>query len=300
MLISYKYIRNKKFFSKPTKKEQPSIWLRSLLIGASSWVSFAHGSNDGQKWVWLAMLILISLAPNIFWINPKVNITDIRKDVVYLQQTIQEDIKNVEDAPYKEKLVLTQNNLNILSKELKNEKKEGKNIRNSILKIQGNIKDLKSVGSIVPTANAWNTEIWIQTKDFQDHSNNLSKAIDYAPKWIIVLISISLWLGTMFWRKRIVKTIGKKIGNHKLKYAESASSAIITAITITFASRLWLPVSTTHIFSSSIAGCMMTGKNPWVQKETVKHILPAWLLTLPITIILWWGLFSLFWILFLR
>ncbi len=300
MLISYRFIKRKSFFSKPEKKEHPHIWLRSLLIGSSSWVSFAHGSNDGQKWVWLAMLILISLAPNVFWVNPNISNTEIKKDITYLQQTIQDDITKVQDDTYKEKLILAQNNLNTLSQDLDNKKQDGRNIRTSILKIQQNIKDIQNTSSIIPIANAWNTEMGIQSKTFKEHSDNLSSVIDYAPKWIILLISLSLWLGTMFWRKRIVKTIGTKIGNHKLKYAESASSAIITAMTITFASRLWLPVSTTHIFSSSIAGCMMTGKKPWVQGDTVKHILLAWVLTLPITIILWWGLFSLFWFLFLR
>lgn len=84
-----------------------------------------------------------------------------------------------------------------------------------------------------------------------------------------------------------------------MNYAESTSSALITACTITFASRLGLPVSTTHIFSSSIAGCMMTGKKPGVQAETVRHILLAWVLTLPTTMIVAGLLFSGLWYIFL-
>lgn len=300
MFISYKIIKSKRFFSKPEKKEVPNTWLRSLLIASSSWVSFAHGSNDGQKWVWLAMLILISLAPNTFWINPDVNMLDIKKDISYISQSIENDINQTKNDEYKQKLILAQENIKNLLWSLENQKQEAKNIRTNILKIQENIKNIKKEKSLIAQANAWEIWVSIDSKDFITHSDNLSKVIDYAPKWIILLISLSLGLGTMFWRKRIVKTIGKKIGNHKLKYAESASSAIITAMTITFASRLWLPVSTTHIFSSSIAWCMMTGKKPWVQQDTVKHILLAWILTLPITIVLWWGLFSLFWVLFLK
>ena len=103
----------------------------------------------------------------------------------------------------------------------------------------------------------------------------------------------------MFGWKRIVKTLGKKIGNHKLSYAESTSSALITAFTITIASRFGLPVSTTHIFSSSIAGCMMTGKKAGLQEDTVKHIVLAWVLTLPITIILSGIIFAFLWFIFL-
>ncbi|NUJ97560.1 inorganic phosphate transporter [Candidatus Gracilibacteria bacterium] len=300
MFISYKIIKSKRFFSKPEKKEVPNTGLRSLLIASSSWVSFAHGSNDGQKGVGLAMLILISLAPNTFGINPDVNMLDIKKDISYISQSIENDINQTKNDEYKQKLILAQENIKNLLGSLENQKQEGKNVRTNILKIQENIKNIKKEKSLIAQANAGEIGTSIDSKDFIIHSDNLSKVIDYAPKWIILLISLSLGLGTMFGRKRIVKTIGKKIGNHKLKYAESASSAIITAMTITFASRLGLPVSTTHIFSSSIAGCMMTGKKPGVQQDTVKHILLAWILTLPITIVLGGGLFSLFWVLFLR
>lgn len=300
MFISYKIIKSKRFFSKPEKKEVPNTWLRSLLIASSSWVSFAHGSNDGQKWVWLAMLILISLAPNIFWINPNIKHDEIKKDIIFIEQSISKDLEKTINPNYRKLLLLTQENAKNLLWELESNEKENKNIRTSILKIQQNVKDLQSEKSIINQANASNEWNYVYSDDFKEHTNNLSQVIDYAPQWVILLISLSLGLGTMFWRKRIVKTIGKKIGNHKLKYAESASSAIITAMTISFASRLWLPVSTTHIFSSSIAGCMMTGKKAWIQSDTVKHILLAWVLTLPITIILWWGFFSLFWVLFLR
>ncbi|MDD3303271.1 MAG: inorganic phosphate transporter, partial [Candidatus Gracilibacteria bacterium] len=129
--------------------------------------------------------------------------------------------------------------------------------------------------------------------------SGVSKLVDYAPWWIIVLISVSLGLGTMVGRKRIVVTIGEKIGKTNMNYAQATTSAMITAITISLASKLHLPVSTTHILSSSVAGTMSTGPDAGgVRKGTVKSILMAWVLTLPITIVLSGGIFFVLWFIF--
>lgn len=109
------------------------------------------------------------------------------------------------------------------------------------------------------------------------------------------MISTSLGLGTMIGWKRIVVTIGEKIGSEKLNFAQATAGAIITAFTIRAASDIGLPVSTTHIMSSSIAGTSSYehGRHG-LQFQTIKSILMAWVLTLPITII---GAASIFWIL---
>lgn len=185
-----------------------------------------------------------------------------------------------------------------LSQVIENKQSSPNDIRTAILFFQKEIKNLES-SSVLPQAQASPLSATIQSEDFKTHTKDLYTTIDYAPWWVIALISISLGIGTMFGWKRIVKTLGKKIGNHKLSYAESTSSALITACTITVASKLGLPVSTTHIFSSSIAGCMMTGKKPGLQQDTVKHIVMAWVLTLPTTMLVAGFLFSAFWFLFL-
>lgn len=76
------------------------------------------------------------------------------------------------------------------------------------------------------------------------------------PWWVIATISLSLGLGTMIGWRRIVVTLGEKIGNHPLSYAQATVASLMTAITIMSASRLGLPVSTTHIMSSGVAGTM--------------------------------------------
>jgi inorganic phosphate transporter, PiT family len=295
MSISYIYFSRKyKIFSKPKKKEVPELWLRSLLVAASAWVSFAHGSNDGQKWVGLVMLILISLVPTTFALNPDIEITTLQGDVTYIQEQLWISPETQKYIPES-----FQRSIENLSHSLFASQIEPHLIRSELLVFQREWKALENSPSIISQVQATPVETVLQDPQMQEHIEHLYKSIDYAPWWVIALISVSLGIGTMFGWKRIVKTLGKKIGNHKLSYAESTSSALITALTITVASRFGLPVSTTHIFSSSIAGCMMTGKKPGLQHDTVKHIVLAWVLTLPITICFSALLFSFFWVVFL-
>jgi PiT family inorganic phosphate transporter len=118
---------------------------------------------------------------------------------------------------------------------------------------------------------------------------------EYSPSWVILMISISLGLGTMIGWKRIVKTIGEKIGKQHLNYAQGASSELVAAATIGMATAFGLPVSTTQVLSSGIAGSMVATKGMKnLQGGTIKNIAIAWILTLPVTIILSGLLFLLF------
>jgi PiT family inorganic phosphate transporter len=118
---------------------------------------------------------------------------------------------------------------------------------------------------------------------------------DYSPFWVTLMISLSLGLGTTIGWKRIVKTIGEKIGKEHLTYAQGASSELVAASTIAFSTYLSLPVSTTHVLSSGIAGSMVASKGVKnLRKDTVKNILLAWLLTLPASMLIAGTLFILF------
>ena len=127
-----------------------------------------------------------------------------------------------------------------------------------------------------------------------------SHTTDYAPRWVIVLISLSLGIGTMIGWKKIVVTIGEKIGKSHLTYAQGASAELIATLTIGFSSFVFhLPVSTTHILSSGVAGTMVASnglKN--LQANTIKSIALAWLLTLPVCIIVSYLLFGFFRLIF--
>jgi PiT family inorganic phosphate transporter len=134
---------------------------------------------------------------------------------------------------------------------------------------------------------------------FRDQIKELKTYTEYSPWWVILMISIALGLGTMVGWKRIVVTIGEKIGKTHLTYAQGASAELIAASTISVSSWLGLPVSTTHVLSSGVAGSMVSGngfKN--LQKKTVASIGIAWLITLPVTILLSGLLFLLFRVIF--
>ncbi|HET7179540.1 MAG TPA: inorganic phosphate transporter, partial [Chryseosolibacter sp.] len=118
---------------------------------------------------------------------------------------------------------------------------------------------------------------------------------DYAPGWVILLISVSLGSGTMIGWKRIVKTVGEKIGKQHLTYAQGASAELVAAGTIGMSSYFNLPVSTTHVLSSGIAGSMVASKGVKnLQADTIRNILMAWFLTLPVVMIMAGTLFLLF------
>lgn len=315
MFLSYRYIKSKYYFSTPSKKKKrsPKIWLRSMLIATSAWVSFAHWSNDGQKWVWLAVLILVILAPWIFAVNPKVDLSSVKDNIVYVEKSILSiDLTNLEETD-RRTINDAYRDLQNMEKTLDAGNADNMVIREDVLAFQKSIKKLKEIeslneksSSVYATSVIGSKEInnnkivsFAENEEFNSHINEISKVVDYAPWWIIALISISLWLWTMVWRKRIVVTIWEKIWKTDMNYAQATTSALITAITITLASKFHLPVSTTHILSSSVAGTMCTWPDSeWVSKSTVKNILMAWVLTLPVTILLSAGLFYVGWLLF--
>ncbi|MFA5917790.1 MAG: inorganic phosphate transporter [Candidatus Gracilibacteria bacterium] len=317
MSLSYKYIKNKYYFSTPSKKKKrvPKLWLRSLLIGTSAWVSFAHGSNDGQKGVGLAVLILVVLVPSLFAINPKVNLNGLKGDISYIENSVNNIDVSKLDTTSKKVIKETITNLSEIKVSIDAGNINKMELREDILTFQKNIKNLSNINlsdndsmktyqaSIIGSKDTKNENgiSLLNDAKFNDSVTSLSKLVDYAPWWIIALISISLGLGTMVGRKRIVKTIGEKIGKTDMNYAQATTSAMITAITISFASLLHLPVSTTHILSSSVAGTMSSGPDAGgVQGDTVKNIVMAWVFTLPITILLSFDIFFVLWYLFVK
>jgi phosphate/sulfate permease len=158
-------------------------------------------------------------------------------------------------------------------------------------------KDIMLLNSHVKSLVA-KTETRLSKNDKEVLSTNLKKVrtiTDYSPKWVIILIAVSLGLGTMIGWKRIVKTIGEKIGKEHLTYAQGASAELVAATTIGLSTGLGLPVSTTHVLSSGIAGSMVASKGiKNLQPDTVRNILIAWLLTLPVVMVMAGTLFLIF------
>jgi PiT family inorganic phosphate transporter len=124
-----------------------------------------------------------------------------------------------------------------------------------------------------------------QAKKLKSGKGALLRASDYAPLWVMVLIAVCLGVGTTVGWRRIVVTVGEKIGKAHLTYGQGAAAETVAASTIALAGWLGMPVSTTHVLSSGIAGTMVA-QSAGIQTETVRKIGAAWLLTLPATMLL--------------
>jgi phosphate/sulfate permease len=284
-------------FSEPKKNLPPPIWIRAILITTCTLVSFFHGSNDGQKGVGLVMLILIGIVPAHFAIDNSINPVGLKADLVQIHQTVDriDTIKLSESDRYNLRTIKSE--IAALNLQVSKPLVEGKlpleqrmNARRSLLLISRNTKTILDNGD----ANLSNVD-----KAFLKMQAGSEKGIrrftDYAPDWVILMISLSLGLGTMVGWKRIVVTIGEKIGKQHLTYAQGASAELVAASTIGVSSALGLPVSTTHVLSSGIAGSMVASKGVKnLQAGTIRNIVIAWVLTLPVTMVLSGSLYAFF------
>ncbi|SIS02900.1 inorganic phosphate transporter, PiT family [Mucilaginibacter lappiensis] len=271
------------------ENDRPPIHIRILLITTCTLVSFFHGSNDGQKGVGLFMLILIAFLPARFAVNHAIPNSKISAALNQTEQVIAKKLKN--DASKNivfTKLMDAVNQTKTCLAE-KNEKDAAKTYRYR-KQVESVVKDIRALLK--------DNRVTLSPEEKETltlASNELEHVTDFAPIWVIATISLSLGLGTMIGWKRIVVTIGEKIGNEHLNYAQGATSEIVAASTIGLSTAFGLPVSTTHVLSSGIAGAMVaSGGKGNLNNKTLKNIALAWVLTLPVAILLAMLLFMLF------
>jgi PiT family inorganic phosphate transporter len=281
-------------FKEPKKNAPPPTWIRTILILTCTSVSFSHGSNDGQKGVGLVMLILIGIVPTYFALNNNISPTSLSNSLVKIEQITRSLDASPLSEPDRNKLLETitmaehakTNVANVLTVE-SIPKNDRFIIRKDIMMIDRNLKGLLTL-----------EELRISEGDkatLKSEVKSIRTITDYSPTWVILMIAVSLGLGTMIGWKRIVKTIGEKIGKEHLTYAQGASAELVAASTIAVSTHLGLPVSTTHVLSSGIAGSMVASKGiKNLQADTVRNILLAWFLTLPVVMIMSGTLFLLF------
>ncbi|SOD88607.1 inorganic phosphate transporter [Spirosoma fluviale] len=288
-------------FKEPKKNTEPPTWVRAILIATCSLVSFFHGSNDGQKGVGLIMLILIGIVPYHFAVKADLDPRLMQTNVTAIQQTISALDSTHLSLTNRVRLAQTNTELTELSALVNGPLVDGKipnekrlDVRRDLLLINSNIKKITAdEGSNLSAAqNA------LLTKNLGEEGG-LRRFTDYAPLWVILMIALSLGLGTMIGWRRIVVTVGEKIGKQHLTYAQGASAELVAAMMIGMASWLKLPVSTTHVLSSGIAGSMVANKGVKnLQAGTVKNIALAWILTLPVSVLLSFTLYIFFrWVL---
>ena len=281
-------------FKEPKKNQPPPTWIRSILILTCTLVSFFHGQNDGQKGVGLVMLILIGIVPMYFALNLRYEPTGVSASLKKIEQVMRTVDPMELSASDRNKLAEAkvmntrlQSRFDTLEVVNAIPQEERFIVRRDVMLMDRHFKDIAR-GPDVKLSEQQRDTLMAELK-------TVRRVTDYAPDWVILMISLSLGLGTMIGWKRIVKTVGEKIGKEHLTYAQGASAELVAASTIGMSSYFHLPVSTTHVLSSGIAGSMVASKGVKnLQGDTVRNILMAWFLTLPVVMIMAGTLFLLF------
>lgn len=284
LLISKKLISDPRLYRPPVGTQPPPLWIRSVLIGGCTGVSFAHGSNDGQKGVGLVMLILMGFAPAAFALNLQVAAPAIEQANRALA-TAEQSFDGVSDKQVVRELRAEVGELAAIlhgKQDLRDIAAEQRwQVRRDVLMIDSALKKIEKTAE--PKA----------AKQLKQAREDLRGLTDYAPSWVLFCVALSLGIGTMVGWKRIVVTVGEKIGKEGLTYAQGASAQLVAMSTIGLSAGLGLPVSTTHVLSSGIAGTMVA-QRAGLQMQTIRKILSAWVLTLPASMVLAGVLFLVF------
>jgi inorganic phosphate transporter, PiT family len=310
LLLCKLVIKDPALYAAPDKDQPPPMWIRLLLIGTCTGVSFAHGSNDGQKGMGLIMLILIGILPMTFAVDLGTSQASI-EELGAAAQTISFQMDR--HAPGVA-MAGSQVAADELSSYLKTTGTAtdrtfaaiGTKCREIETILEGkkkltelNADERRSLRSDLYLS-AESLGKLIKQKKLDDPAEKnaaatlktrMDKVTKFIPLWVKVAVAIALGLGTMIGWKRIVVTVGEKIGKTHLTYAQGASAELVAMATILAADNLNLPVSTTHVLSSGVAGTM-AANHSGLQMETLRNLLLAWVLTMPVCVLLGAGIFA--------
>ena len=314
LIIAKAVITDKRLYTAPSGTAPPPFWIRCLLILTCTGVSFAHGSNDGQKGMGLIMLILIGIVPTAYAVNRAVPASDTPDFIAvshqvdnlldrYVEKTAttadpRDDIAEfLRTRHYTPSITLALRQIvNDIANELSEFEALSKvppdrvrNFRNDMYLVSEALRVMQKSNPV-----KFSDADWVILDNYKKH---LDTATKFIPGWVKVAVALALGMGTMVGWQRIVITVGEKIGKDHLTYGQGAAAELTAAATIAAADHFGLPVSTTHVLSSGIAGTM-TANRSGLQMETVRNIALAWVLTLPASIalsaFLFWVFRSLF------
>jgi PiT family inorganic phosphate transporter len=310
LLLLKMIVRNPALYAAPEGQKSPPLWIRGLLILTCTGVSFAHGSNDGQKGMGLIMLILIGTVPTAYALNralPESQVAQFQKtsaaaSIVIAAKGAGHNIIG-DPRPAVTQYVAqrtinegTYPSLAMLVKEVGNQVQKYGSLNKVPAEAVGNTRnDMYLTSEAIrflmkdKENDLSNEEVGI----LNAYKGSLDSATKFIPTWVKVAVAIALGLGTMIGWKRIVITVGEKIGKSHLTYAQGAAAELVAAATIGAADMFGLPVSTTHVLSSGVAGAM-AANGSGLQIATIRNMVMAWILTLPAAIMLSGGLYVLF------
>jgi PiT family inorganic phosphate transporter len=303
------FVKNRSLYKAPEGNTPPPWWIRGLLILTCTGVSFAHGSNDGQKGMGLIMLILVGTLPMAYALNRTMPEEQSLQFAAVAQVTQQALVKSAPlPTPADPRAVLS---------DYVRSKDATPQLIPALAALTGHIgEEVKGYGSLakVPAEAMGNVrnDMYLASESIRlmdknkvgnfdaDTSSKLQlfkqqidNATRFIPLWVKIAVAIALGLGTMVGWKRIVVTVGEKIGKTHLTYAQGASAETVAMLTIGAADMFGLPVSTTHVLSSGVAGTMVANGGG-LQMKTIRNLLMAWVLTLPAAILLSGSLYWLF------
>ena len=305
LLLAMKLVvRNQSLYQAPEGNKPPPGPIRALLILTCTGVSFFHGSNDGQKGMGLIMLILIGAAPTAYALNRAIPEST---TPAFLQAT-QEAQRVFQAHAGGSELPAEDAARSIVGDALKSKKVNSPEVYAALASLTGSIgEQVKGYGAIkaVPAAATQNVrnDMYLasdavrvmgakpegfdgaDTAKLKSLRSSLDSGTKFIPTWVKVSVALALGLGTMVGWKRIVVTVGEKIGKTHLTYAQGASAEIVAMATIGLADVYGLPVSTTHVLSSGVAGTMWANGSG-LQWGTIKNMALAWVMTLPAAMVI--------------
>jgi len=298
MLLLLKLVaKNKALYEAPKGKTPPPLWIRGLLVLTCTGVSFGHGSNDGQKGMGLIMLILIGTVPTAYSLNHAMSATQVADLAALSEQAshvLGRDVSGnavivdarADLAQYlrtKKYAPTTAASAGLLASDIAQEVGKYKSLANVPAdKLTGVRNDISMESEVLRRIAKEKSSAFTASDAaiLKSYNTQLDASIKFIPTWVKVVVALALGLGTMVGWKRIVVTVGERIGNRHLTYAQGASAEIVTAATILAATFYNAPVSTTHVLSSGVAGTM-TANGSGLQWPTIRNIALAWVFTLP-------------------
>ncbi len=303
LLAKLLFARKPELFQPPEGQQPPPFWIRGLLVASCAGVSFFHGSNDGQKGMGLIMLILIGIVPMAYSLNKTMDPTQVQAFVALSEKTsgILAPAGAQGQSIVKSRDVLTRyqqdhqvtpevipavaNLMTTVSQAVSHygnfanvPADATRNLRNDMYLVSASMKRLDKDHALPKLTDD-------QQATVKASGASLDKTTQFIPTWVKVAVALALGLGTMVGWKRIVVTVGEKIGGSPLNYGQGFAAQVSTMAMIGMADKFGLPVSTTHVLNGSVAGTMIANRSG-LQWSTIKSILSAWVLTLPAAITL--------------
>ncbi|HVU86259.1 MAG TPA: inorganic phosphate transporter [Pirellulales bacterium] len=272
LLVMKRILTNPKLYNPPAEGDNPPSWIRGVLLATCGGVSFAHGSNDGQKGMGLILLALIGFLPTYYSLNTHdVGLAgDLCQAAVAIDEIVGSEAPDLA-AEVRPDMTIIASTLTGKSSLADVSLAERWEVRQAILRFRYTLSN----SDFTPATH----------QALAAHHREFTRAVEFVPFWVVVGVALALGIGTTIGYKRIVVTVAEKIGKSHLTYAQGAAAEVVAAATIGLADAFHLPVSTTQVLSSGVAGTMWANRSG-IQSQTVKKIGLAWALTLPAAILL--------------